>query len=72
MWIRCWQSKRSNRWIEGGFLGGSPLSEHLRSESPRSKATKGDMTLYHIGYVEVGNILVLLGPIGVIGCDQVV
>jgi hypothetical protein len=30
------------------------------------------MTLYHIGYVEVGNILLLLGIIGVIGCDQVV
>jgi hypothetical protein len=26
------------------------------------------MTLYHIGYVEVGNILVLLGPISVASC----
>jgi hypothetical protein len=30
------------------------------------------MTLYHIGYVEIGNILVFLGKIGVIGCDQVI
>ncbi len=30
------------------------------------------MTLYHIGYVEVGNILVLHGIIGVKGCDHVV
>ncbi len=37
-----------------------------------SKGTKGGMTLYHIGYVEVGNILVLPSTIGVIGCDQVV
>jgi hypothetical protein len=37
-----------------------------------SKGTKGGMTLYDIGYVEVGSILVLLGTIGVIGCDQVV
>jgi hypothetical protein len=29
------------------------------------------MTLYHIGYVEIGNMLVLLGTIGVIGCDKV-
>jgi hypothetical protein len=30
------------------------------------------MTLYHIGYDEVGNILVLLGTIGVTGCDQAI
>jgi len=36
------------------------------------KSTKGDMTLYHIRYVEVGNMLVLLGMIGVTSCDQVV
>jgi hypothetical protein len=30
------------------------------------------MTLYHIGYVEVGSILILLGTIGVTCCDQVV
>jgi hypothetical protein len=30
-----------------------------------SKGTQGGMTLYHIEYVEVGNILVLLGVIGV-------
>jgi hypothetical protein len=28
------------------------------------------MTLYHIGYVEVGSILVLLCTIGITGCDQ--
>jgi hypothetical protein len=38
----------------------------------RSKDTKRGMTLYHIGYVEVGSILVLPGTIGVIGCDQIV
>jgi hypothetical protein len=30
------------------------------------------MTLYHIGYVEIGNMLVLPSTIDVIGCDQVV
>jgi len=30
------------------------------------------MTLYHIGYVEVGNILVLPSAIGVTSFDQVV
>ncbi len=30
------------------------------------------MTLYRIGYVEVGNMLVLLGAIGITGWDQVV
>jgi hypothetical protein len=37
-----------------------------------SKGTKGGMTLYHIGYVEITSILVLLSTICVIGCDQVV
>jgi hypothetical protein len=37
-----------------------------------SKGTKGGMTLYHIGYVEIGSILVLLGTIGVTSCDHVV
>jgi hypothetical protein len=37
-----------------------------------SKGTKKGMTLYHIGYVEVSNILVLLSTIGVTGCNQVV
>jgi hypothetical protein len=37
-----------------------------------SKGTKGGMTLYHIRYVEVGNISILHGTIGEIGCDQVV
>ncbi len=37
-----------------------------------SKGMKGGMTLYHIGYVEVGNILVLLGVISVTSCDHVV
>jgi hypothetical protein len=37
-----------------------------------SKGTKGGMTLYHIGYVEISNILILPGTIGVTGCDQVV
>jgi hypothetical protein len=36
------------------------------------KGTKGAMTLYYIGYVEVGNILVLLGTISVTNCDQVI
>jgi hypothetical protein len=58
--------------LKGGFFGGSPLRELPRGESPRSKGTKGGMTLYHIRYVEVGSILVLPGTIGVIGCDQVV
>jgi len=30
------------------------------------------MTLHHIGYVEEGSALILLGIIGVIGCDQIV
>ncbi len=30
------------------------------------------MTLYHSGYVQVGNIRVFLGTIGLIGYDQVV
>jgi hypothetical protein len=30
------------------------------------------MTLYHIGYVEKGNIPILPNTINVIGCDQVV
>ncbi len=30
------------------------------------------MTLYHIGYVEVHNILVFPSTIGVTSCDQVV
>ncbi len=37
-----------------------------------SKGTKKDMTLYHIRYVEVGNILVLRSIIGIKGCDHVV
>jgi hypothetical protein len=37
-----------------------------------SKGTKGGMTLYHIGYVEVGSILVLVGTICVTSCDQIV
>jgi hypothetical protein len=36
------------------------------------KGIKGGMTLYHIGYVEIGNILVLPGTTSVIGYDQVV
>jgi hypothetical protein len=36
------------------------------------KCIKGGMTLYHIGYVEVGNILVLSDTIGLIGYDHVV
>jgi hypothetical protein len=38
----------------------------------KSKGTKGGMTLYHIGYVEVNNKLVLPEIIGVTICDQVV
>jgi hypothetical protein len=30
------------------------------------------MTLNHIGYVEVGSLLILPSIIGVIGCDQVI
>jgi hypothetical protein len=38
----------------------------------KSKGTKGAITLYHIGYVEIGSILVLPDTIGVIGWDQIV
>jgi hypothetical protein len=34
-----------------------------------SKGTKGGMTVYHIGYVEVGNIPVLPSIIGVTSCE---
>ncbi len=30
------------------------------------------MTLYHVGFIEVGNIPILLGIIVVTGCDHVV
>jgi hypothetical protein len=31
---------------------------------------KGGMTLYHIGYVDVGKTLYLPSIVGVIGCDR--
>jgi hypothetical protein len=34
-----------------------------------SRSTKGGMTLYRIGYVEIGSILVLPGTISATGCD---